>query len=168
MTESKQQGQPTIDEFRLARRDEILAACARRCDRAGSRCREPSWAEPLRAVGTLIARLAAIGPGDRAGAALRGSLADAAAHYGATRRREGQPADCLPYECSLVFESLWAAVSDSQLVGHARALTSERIQHALSLALMAALVGYELAGDPGRRDELDEALAQCCLRASPV
>ena len=153
-----------IDQRLGARLDLILHDWQERHDGSKPTCAAPHLAGELRDVTRYAGRLAAR-PADAADAPdLCSRLAYAAAHHGDARRTAGHPMECLPHEYSLLFEVLWDVIDASPLDDDTRVTVAARLQEAVSTAVMAALIGFEMGADEDDAD-LEAALAQCCRRA---
>lgn len=151
--------------FLLQRRDDIVASWFARRERPSCTAPGEDTAERAGELVTAIVRAATTDPACPAAADERRALARAAASHGARWRAVGGSVTCVPYENSVMFEAFWSAIVDAPIDEEVRRAVVQRVQQALGICLMAALLGYELGGDPARRAALDAALEQCCVGA---
>lgn len=152
-----------ITSVLLHRRDDIVADWLARQDRPSGGAPDEETVALARELVSAILRAAVADPASPDAAADRRALARVAASHGVRLRASGGAVSCVPYENSVLFESLWSAITQAGLDESDRDVVARRVQDALGLCLMAALLGYELGHDPAQHAVLEGALEQCCV-----
>jgi len=160
MTDPSPAAPRAADALLRARVDAIVLDWQSRHDRAGDG--DSEYARPLHEVVTGIVHMITAAPSTEADAHGWLKLAHAAARHGAARQGEGAPVERVPFEYSVLFETLWGALAVERSTDQGDAHRDARIQQALNLALAAALVGYEFTEDATKRPALPWAVEQCC------